>query len=71
MVHLSMTNVPHDIEWLSGTHANTTITIILIRILKEMNIYSNYGAQSNKLIITFLHKKPFKDRQPIKSKYVF
>ena len=53
MVHLSMTNVPHDIEWLSGSHANTTITIILIWILEEMNIYDNYEAQSNKLFITF------------------
>ena len=53
MVHLSMTNVPHDIEWLSDSHANTTITIILIWISKEMNIYDNYGAQSNKLLITF------------------
>ena len=53
MVHLSMTNVPHDIEWLSDSHANTTITIILIWISKEMNIYDNYGAQSNKLIKTF------------------
>ena len=35
MVHLSMTNVPHDIGWLSGSHANTTITIILIWISKR------------------------------------
>ena len=57
MVHLSMTNVPHDIEWLSDSHANTTITIILIWISKEMNIYDNYGAQSNKLIKTLFDEK--------------
>ena len=57
MIHLSMTNVPHDIEWLSGSHANTTITIILIRIWNEINIYDNYGAKSNKLFITFHEKK--------------